>query len=130
MVVLCFSSDYAYNIGKMGRRFQLCHQFLAIFLPGQDVVMSQMSLIPIVVINTKWNRNFNSKSSFFSKHEISNLYIPVPFQYKTRSKVICGITTTSQGSHRVRSTEVQGSKCTTKLNRICVQADGIITAGE
>ena len=27
-------------IGKKGRRFQLCHQFLAIFLLSQDVVMS------------------------------------------------------------------------------------------
>ena len=34
----------AYIIGKKGRRFQLCHQFLAIFLLGQDVVMSHMSL--------------------------------------------------------------------------------------
>ena len=38
VVILCFlqvfrSSNYAYNIiGKMGRRFQLCHQFLAEFL--------------------------------------------------------------------------------------------------
>ena len=31
-------------IGKKGRRFQLCHQFLAIFVLGQDVVMFQMSL--------------------------------------------------------------------------------------
>ena len=31
-------------IDKKGLRFQLCHQFLAIFLLGQDVVMSQMSL--------------------------------------------------------------------------------------
>ena len=47
-VVLCFlqvfrSASYAY-IGKKGRRFQLCHQFLAIFLLGQDMAMSQMSL--------------------------------------------------------------------------------------
>ena len=50
VVVLCFlqvfrSSNYAY-IGRKGHRFQLCHQFLAIFLLGQDVVMSQMSLYP------------------------------------------------------------------------------------
>ena len=31
-------------IGKNGCRLQLCHQFLAIFLLGQDMVMSQMSL--------------------------------------------------------------------------------------
>ena len=37
------SSNYAY-IGKKGCRFQLCHQFLAVFLLGQDMVMSQMSL--------------------------------------------------------------------------------------
>ena len=40
MVVLCFlqvfrSSNYAYTIGKKGRRFQLCHQFLAI-LPSRS----------------------------------------------------------------------------------------------
>ena len=45
---MCFlqvfrSSNYAYR-GKKGRRFQLCHQFLAVFLLGQDMVMSQMSL--------------------------------------------------------------------------------------
>ena len=48
VVVLCFlqvfrSSNFA-CIGKKGRRFQLCHQFLAVFLLGQDMVMSQMSL--------------------------------------------------------------------------------------
>ena len=48
VVVLCLlqvfrSSNYAY-VGKKGRRFQLCHQFLAVFLLGQDVVMAQMSL--------------------------------------------------------------------------------------
>ena len=32
------------HIDKKGRRFQLCHQFLAVFLLGQDMVMSQMSL--------------------------------------------------------------------------------------
>ena len=31
-------------IGKKGCRFQLCHQVLAVFLLGQDVVMSQKSL--------------------------------------------------------------------------------------
>ena len=45
VVVLCFlqvfrSSRYAY-IGKKGRRFQLCHQFVAVFLLGQDMVMSK-----------------------------------------------------------------------------------------
>ena len=35
------SSNLAY-IGRKGRRFQLCHQFLAAFLLGQDMVMSQM----------------------------------------------------------------------------------------
>ena len=48
VVVLCFlqvfrSSNFAY-IGKKGRRFQLCHQFWAVLLLGQDMVMSQMSL--------------------------------------------------------------------------------------
>ena len=33
-----------YYIGEKRRRFQLCHHSLAIFLLGQDVVMSQMSL--------------------------------------------------------------------------------------
>ena len=33
-----------YYIDKKGLSFQLCHQFLAIFLLGKDVVMSQMSL--------------------------------------------------------------------------------------
>ena len=31
-------------IGKKGRRFQLFHQFLAVFLLGQDIVMAQISL--------------------------------------------------------------------------------------
>ena len=40
MVVVCFlqvfrSSNYEYIIGKKGRRFQLCYQFLAVFLLGQ-----------------------------------------------------------------------------------------------
>ena len=40
VVVLCFlqvlrSSNYACR-GKKGRRFQLCHQFLAVFLLSQD----------------------------------------------------------------------------------------------
>ena len=48
VLVLCFlqvfiSSVFAY-IRKQGRRFQLCHQFLAVFLLGQDMVMSKMSL--------------------------------------------------------------------------------------
>ena len=48
VVVLCFlqvfgSSNHEY-IAKKGRRFQLCHQFWAVFLLGQDVVMAQMSL--------------------------------------------------------------------------------------
>ena len=33
-----------YIIGKKGRRFQLSLQFLAVFLLGQDMVESQMSL--------------------------------------------------------------------------------------
>ena len=37
-------STVIYGIGKKGRRFQLCHQFLAVFLLGQDMVESQMSL--------------------------------------------------------------------------------------
>ena len=46
VVVLCFlqvfrSSNYAYIIGIKGR---LCHQCLAVFFLGQDMVMSQMSL--------------------------------------------------------------------------------------
>ena len=32
-------------IGKKGRRFQLCHQFLAVFLQGQDMVMSLNELL-------------------------------------------------------------------------------------
>ena len=46
VVVLCFlqvfrSSNYAYYyIGKKGRKFQLCHQFLAVFLLGRGMVMS------------------------------------------------------------------------------------------
>ena len=48
VVVLCFlqvfgSSNHE-HIAKKGRRFQLCHQFWAVFLLGQDVVMAQMSL--------------------------------------------------------------------------------------
>ena len=44
VVVLCFlqvfrSSNYAF-IGKKGRRFQLGHQFVAVFLLGQDMEMS------------------------------------------------------------------------------------------
>ena len=31
-------------IDTKGRRFQLCNRFLAVFLLGQDVVTSQMSL--------------------------------------------------------------------------------------
>ena len=50
VVLLCFLQVFGFKlfriiiIGKMGRRFKLCHQFLAVLLPGQDVVMSQMSL--------------------------------------------------------------------------------------
>ena len=52
VVVLCFlqvfsSLDklciYSVYLGKKGRRFQLCHQFWAVFLLSQDVVMSYMS---------------------------------------------------------------------------------------
>ena len=44
-VVLCFLQVFSmYIIGKKGCRFQLCHRFLAVFLLGQDMVMSQMSL--------------------------------------------------------------------------------------
>ena len=32
------------TIGKKVRRFQLCHQLLAMFILCQDVIMSQMSL--------------------------------------------------------------------------------------
>ena len=35
-------------IGKKGRRFQLCHQFLAVFLLGQDIVISQISFCDTV----------------------------------------------------------------------------------
>ena len=31
-------------IGKKRRRFQLCHQFLAVFLLGQDMEMAQKCL--------------------------------------------------------------------------------------
>ena len=31
-------------VGKKERRFQLCYQFLALLLLGQDIIMSPMSL--------------------------------------------------------------------------------------
>ena len=44
LVVLCFLQVFRSSIYKKGRRFQLCHQFLAVFLLGRDTVMAQMSL--------------------------------------------------------------------------------------
>ena len=39
-----FSEVPIIHIGKKGRRFQLCDQFLAVFLLGQGMVIAQMSL--------------------------------------------------------------------------------------
>ena len=46
MIVLCFQEVFGGSncACKKGHRFQLCHQFLAVFFLGQYVVMSQMSL--------------------------------------------------------------------------------------
>ena len=46
VVVLCFLQVFRSSnfVGKKGRGFLLCHQFLAVFFLGQDIVESQMSL--------------------------------------------------------------------------------------
>ena len=45
VVVMCFPQVFRSSfLGRKVCRFQLCHQFLTIFLLGRDVLMSQMSL--------------------------------------------------------------------------------------